>query len=123
MKYDPVRYANLLTEVGKVLPNNVWLTNLSVEPSTTTVTMSGVAAHRPGKAPLATIAEFMQNMDKSEIFTEASLASTAKTQVENTGTGFTFQIEATYDPDEAAGIAEDKPEKAESKEASADQES
>lgn len=123
LKYDPVRYANLLTEVGKVLPNNVWLTNLSVEPSTTTVTMSGVAAHRPGKAPLATIAEFMQNMDKSEIFTEASLASTAKTQVENTGTGFTFQIEATYDPDEAAGIAEDKPEKAESKEASADQES
>jgi Tfp pilus assembly protein PilN len=41
LKYDPVRYGNLLTEVGKVLPDNVWLTSLSVEPSTTTAVMSG----------------------------------------------------------------------------------
>lgn len=110
LKYDPVRYANLLSEVGKVLPENVWLTSLSVEPSTNSVTMSGVAAHRPGKAPLATIAEFMQKMDQSAIFTESSLSSTSQTQI-NSGIGFTFQIEAHYDADIAAGIAEKTAEK------------
>ncbi|MGM9999200.1 MAG: PilN domain-containing protein [Candidatus Bruticola sp.] len=106
LKYDPVRYANLLTEVGKVLPENVWLTSLSVEPSTTAVTMSGVAVPRPGKPPLATVAEFIQKMDNSKIFTESSLSSTSQTRVDNSGVGFTFQIEARYDADTAAGLAE-----------------
>ena len=104
LKYDPVRYANLLTEVGKVLPENVWLTSLSVEPSTTAVTMSGIAAHRPGSPPLATEAEFIKKMDDSPIFTESSLSSTSQTKIES-GVGFTFQIEARYDADAAAGIA------------------
>ncbi len=104
LKYDPVRYANLLTEVGKVLPENVWLTSLSVEPSTTAVTMSGIAAHRPGRPPLATVAEFIKKMDNSPIFTESSLSSTSQTKIES-GVGFTFQIEARYDADAAAGIA------------------
>ena len=104
LKYDPVRYANLLTEVGKVMPDNVWISSLSVEPSTCTVSMSGTAAHRPGKPPLATIAEFVQNLDDSKIFTDSSLSSVSQTRVD-TGIGFTFSSEAHYNADEAAGIA------------------
>jgi Tfp pilus assembly protein PilN len=109
LKYDPVRYGNLLTEVGKVLPDNVWLTSLSVEPSTTTAVMSGQAVYRAGKAPLATIALFMKRMDDSEIFTESSLSSTNQVKDNEAGVGFNFQIEAHYDADKAAGLAAEEP--------------
>lgn len=107
LKYDPVRYGNLLTEVGRILPDNVWITNLAVEPSTATVTMSGVAAHVGNHAPLETIATLIKHMDDSQIFTESSLSSTSQTKSGNSGVGFSFQIEAHYNPDIAAGLADE----------------
>lgn len=105
---DPVRYANLLAEVGQVLPENVWLSSLAVEPSTTSVTISGTAVQVGTRAPLATISALMAKMGESRIFADASLASTSQTKSEQ-GVGFQFQIEARYNPDVAAGIAESKP--------------
>ena len=52
----------------------------------------------------ASIAEFVQNLDDSKIFTDSSLSSVSQTRVD-TGIGFTFSIEAHYNADEAAGIA------------------
>ena len=111
--YDPVRYGNLLAEVGRVLPDNVWLTNLSVEPSTATITMSGTAVQSGERAPLATIAGLMSQMGESKILSDASLSSTSQTNLDGaSGVGFTFQIEAHYNPDVAAGLADNTPAKA-----------
>lgn len=104
--YDPVRYGNLLGEVGRVLPSNVYLSSLSVEPSTTSVMINGTAKNTGGTGPLATIAGLMSRMSNSEIFTDASLASTSQTGNENDGFGFAFSIEARYNPDAAAGLVE-----------------
>ena len=104
--YDPVRYGNLLGEVGRVLPSNIYLSSLTVEPSTTSVMISGTAKNTGGEQPLASIAGLMSKMSNSKIFTDASLASTSLTGSEEEGFGFTFSIEARYNPDVAAGIAE-----------------
>ena len=112
--YDPVRYGNLLTEVGRVLPTNVYVNSLTVEPSTTSVMLSGVAKNTRGGKPLASIASLMSRMSESSMLKDASLASTQMSGNEEEGFGFTFSIEARYDPDAAAGIAE-KPKAAEAK--------
>ncbi|MDO5296101.1 MAG: hypothetical protein Q4F00_05570 [bacterium] len=106
--YDPVRYGNLLGEVGRVLPSNVYLSSLSVEPSTTSVMINGTAKNTGGTGPLATIAGLMSKMNNSEIFVDASLASTSQTGNETDGYGFAFSIEARYNPDAAAGLIENK---------------
>jgi len=109
--YDPVRYGNLLTEVGRVLPTNVWLSTLAIEPGTQSITMNGTAAQMEGKQPLATIASLMQGIDESPYFTDASLSSTSQTMIAPSNLlGFTFQIETHYNPDVAAGLAEAAPE-------------
>lgn len=105
--YDPVRYGNLLTEVGRVLPENVWLSTLAIEPGTQSVTMNGTAAQMGGRQPLATIAALMGNIDQSPFFADASLSSTSQTTIAPSNlVGFTFQIETHYNPDVAAGLAE-----------------
>lgn len=105
LKYDPVRYGNLLTEVGKVLPDNTYIGSLSVEPSTCSVNFTGSAIHKPGMAPLATIAELMKRIDTSDMFTDSSLSSTSQQKFGSGAVGFSFQIEAHYNPDVAAGLA------------------
>ena len=107
LKYDPVRYGNLLTEVGRVLPENTYIGSLSVEPSTCSVNFSGSAIHKPGMAPLATIAELMKKIEDSKMFTDSSLSSTSQQKFSSGAVGFSFQIEAHYNPDVAAGLAKD----------------
>lgn len=107
--YDPVRYGNLLTEVGRVLPENVWLSTLAIEPGTQSITMNGTAAQMGGRQPLATVAALMGRIDESEVFTDASLSATSQTQIAPSNMlGFTFQIETHYNPDVAAGLSENK---------------
>ncbi|HXE71714.1 MAG TPA: PilN domain-containing protein, partial [Candidatus Nitrosotenuis sp.] len=107
--YDPIRYGNLLKEVSRILPDNVWLGTLSIEPGTQSVTMNGTAAQWQGKQPLATIAELIQNLNNSGMFKDASLSSTTQTKLEGGVIGFTFQIETHYDPDAAAqGVTEEQ---------------
>lgn len=103
--YDPVRYGNLLAEVSRVLPDNVYLSSLTVEPSTTSVMISGTAKNTGNAAPLASIAGLMKRISDSSILKDASLASTAQTGNEDEGFGFNFSIEAHYDADAAAGLA------------------
>ena len=106
LKYDPVRYGNLLGEVGRVLPSNVYLSSLSIEPSTSSVIISGTAKNTGSAAPLASISGLINRISNSKIFSDASLASTSQTGNETDGFGFSFSIEARYDADAAAGLLE-----------------
>ncbi len=101
--YDPLRYANLLQEVAILLPDNVWIDKLDIDPRTNKVSFSGVAAEYDNRLPLATIAQLMRNFNDSAYFRTSTLASTTETKVEPDDTrAFTFSLDVTYDPEKAA---------------------
>lgn len=100
---DPLRYANLLQEIAVLLPPNVWLDTLSIDPGKQSVSISGVAAEVAGRLPLATVAQLMKNLNESNYFNEASLASTSETTITDTeATGFSFQLSVGYNAKAAA---------------------
>lgn len=101
LRYDPIRYSNLLDEISSLLPNNIWLSSLSIEPGQSKVMMSGTAAAMPGIKPLESISGFMKSVQRSKYFKDASLSSTNKGSVTVKGvtyTSYSFGIDMTYDP-------------------------
>lgn len=99
--HDPLRYANLLQEVAILLPENVYLKNLSIDPRARSVKFDGEAAEVDGRLPLATIAQMMRNFNESAYFRSSTLASTS--EVNNNGIrGFSFSLTITYDEEKAA---------------------
>lgn len=101
--HDPLRYGNLLQEVAILLPDNVWLADLAIDPRSNKVTFSGSAAEVPGeRKPLATIADMMRNFNDSEYFTNSTLASTAETATEGEPSVFSFKLTISYDAEKAA---------------------
>ncbi len=101
--HDPLRYANLLQECAVLLPPNVWLGSLAIEPGKQSVALNGTAAEVEGRLPLATVAQLMKNLNESRYFRDASLTSTAETQLEGVR-GFTFTLTVRYDPEAAATL-------------------
>lgn len=97
--HDPVRYANLLTEVAERLPINVWLSSLTIEPGPNTIQLSGTAAEMPGHLPLATVAKLIASLNDSPCFADAGLASTS-----SGAEGFSFQLTVHYDPQAAVEL-------------------
>jgi len=102
--HDPLRYANLLQEISLLLPTNVWLQTLSIEPGTNQVSMSGTAQEMTGRLPLATVSTLMKNFNESKYFQDATLASASQQKSDTGGKGFTFQITVRYDPKAAAEL-------------------
>ncbi|MCD6309369.1 MAG: PilN domain-containing protein [Candidatus Eremiobacteraeota bacterium] len=101
--YDPIRYANILRDIPRIMPENIWLPHLSIEPGTNTVNFSGTSVEYKGKRPLSAIASLMTNLQKSRYFLDATLASANQIDVEGV-IGYTFAIETHYDPKAAAGL-------------------
>jgi len=101
--YDPIRYANLLREIPQIMPDNIWISSLTIEPGTHTVNFSGVSVNYKGNRPLSSVATLMTNLQKSKYFLDATLASANRTEVSG-ATGYSFAIETHYDPDVAAGL-------------------
>ena len=100
--HDPLRYANLLQEVAILLPENVFLDNLSIDPRARQVSISGSAAEVAGRLPLATIAQLMRNFNDSAYFRSSTLSSTSETTIEPGDTRFTFSLTISYDEEKAA---------------------
>lgn len=101
--HDPLRYANLLQEVAILLPENVWLSNLAINPTSNQVTFSGEAAELVGeRKPLATIADLMRNFNDSEYFTNSTLSSTSEKAAPGEPSVFSFSLTINYDPEKAA---------------------
>jgi type IV pilus assembly protein PilN len=101
--HDPLRYANLLQEVAILLPENVWLKDLSIDPRSNKVSFSGSAAEVVGeRKPLATIADLMRNFNDSEYFTNSTLSSTTEEAGEGEPSVFGFKLTINYDPEKAA---------------------
>jgi type IV pilus assembly protein PilN len=101
--HDPLRYANLLQEVAILLPENVWLDDLAIDPRGNKVTFNGSAAEVLGeRKPLATIADLMRNFNDSEYFTNSTLTSTSEESGEDEASVWKFSLSINYDPEKAA---------------------
>lgn len=101
--HDPLRYANLLQEVAILLPENVFLENLAIDPRSRQVTISGTAAEVAGRLPLATVAQLMRNFNDSEYFTNSTLSATSETTIDPGDTrAFSFSLAINYDEEKAA---------------------
>jgi Tfp pilus assembly protein PilN len=102
--HDPLRYAHLLQEIGTMLPPNVWLNTLSIEPGSQTINFAGTATETAGRLPLATIAQLMKNFaEGSPYFRDPTLAGTSQTKVKGV-LGFTFSLTIKYDAQKAADL-------------------
>jgi len=103
---DPVRYSNLLDELSSLLPNNMWVSNISIDPQKNTLTLSGVAAEQPGIRPVESISGFMKSVGKSKYFKKAVISSTTRgktTVADKDYTSYSWNIELEYDPNKALG--------------------
>jgi Tfp pilus assembly protein PilN len=99
--HDPQRYGNLLQEIGLLLPPNVQLQNLNIDPGPQSITFGGEADESQGSLPLATISQFMKSINESRYFSDATLASANQA---NKGKTFTFQMTIHYDQAAAATL-------------------
>ena len=100
--YDPIRYANLMDELAMIMPKNIFIRNLTIEPTTQMMSFNGQSVDMGPKAqPLEMISKFMRNLQKSKYFKDATLASTRRTVYEKRDS-FEFSIRAEYDPEAAS---------------------
>jgi Tfp pilus assembly protein PilN len=99
--YDPIRYANLLDELALIMPKNIFILTLTIEPTTLAMSFSGNSVDVDANKPLESISKFMQNLQKSKYFKDAVLSGTTKTTY-NERSAFTFSIETHYDPEASA---------------------
>lgn len=99
--FDPIRYRNLLDEIAYIMPRNVFIQNLNIEPGNRLLTFSGMAVEAEGEAPLNTISTFMRSIQNSSYFDDATLPSTNRTVYEGR-TAYGFQIQTHYNPETAA---------------------
>jgi len=100
LKNDPVRYANLLWELSEVLPANVYVSSINIEPAQQSVVLNGSALQIGTYRPLESIAIMMRSLQTSRYFRDATLAATTQSKTEK-GLAYTFQIETHYDQDAA----------------------
>ncbi len=117
LRYDPVRYSNLLDEISYLLPNNMWVNNVTIDPTKNTMTLTGVAVEQPGVRPLESISGFMKSVTstKSQYFKTASISSTTRgttTVGKSPYTSYGWTIEMTYDPNAAESGTSAEAEKA-----------
>ena len=101
---QPLTYSNLLDELSSLLPNNMWVSNITIDDQNHTLTLSGVAAEQPGIRPVESISGFMKSVSKSKYFTNAVISSTqrGKTGVGgNEYTSYSWNIELQYNPNKA----------------------
>lgn len=101
--HDPLRYANLLQEVAILLPENVYLDSLSIDPRSRQVKIAGSAAEVAGRLPLATVAQLMRNFNDSSYFRSSTLSGTTETTIQPNDTrAFSFSLAINYDEEKAA---------------------
>ncbi|MDQ7825787.1 MAG: PilN domain-containing protein [Candidatus Eremiobacteraeota bacterium] len=101
LRYDPIRYSNLLDELSTLMPSNMWVSSISIEPGQAKVALSGTATEMPGIRPLESISGFMKNVQKSKYFRGATLSSTSRGTTSVNGTSYvsySWGIDLTYDP-------------------------
>ena len=97
LMHDPLKFANLMAEISQILPDEVTIDSLNIEPATSNLTFSAVAK---GPLPLSLIATTIHNLNRSAYFDDAELHQSTR-QGDN-GNVFSFSMTAHFDPLAAA---------------------
>lgn len=100
LMHDPLKYANLMSEIGALLPDTVYIDNLNIEPGGNSISFAGTAA---GALPLSIIAATMKNINESAYF-DGTVLQTATRKGEGKDV-FSFGMTIHFD----ALAATDKP--------------
>jgi len=101
LMHDPLKYANLMSEVGSLLPDSVYIDNLNIDPGPNNISFSGTAS---GALPLSIVAATMKNFNESAYFDGTILQSCTR-KGKDTEDTFTFAMTIHFDPNAAT----DKP--------------
>lgn len=104
---DPKIYRNILKKLSEIIPVNLYLTRLDIDPGSNKVSMSATSVAIGGEPPLASIAYFIKNLQSSDIFSNVNLGSAS--QVKNKDSiAYNFNIDVNFNREKAAGIDREK---------------
>ncbi|MBI2252046.1 MAG: hypothetical protein HYU63_04785 [Armatimonadetes bacterium] len=95
---NPTLYSNLLDEFRARMPANIWISNLSIEPASSSIAFNGTVLTLPEKPPLATLALFIRELQNSTFFREPVLSSVSQSEKEGLLV-YSFQMDLNYNPD------------------------
>lgn len=95
LHYDPLKYRILIVELGRLVPPNVWLDNLDIDPGKQLISFSAVAVSQSGAPPLKTIADFIKSLQASQYFYDIRLASTTESKADGR-LAFSFHLTTNY---------------------------
>lgn len=90
LRLDGLKYANLLAEVSRSLPESVYIDSLVLEAGSNRLSCSGTAG---GPRPLSSIAGAMERLNRSDYFDSAALQNASRT-----GKDYRFSLSANFHP-------------------------
>ncbi|MFP4498676.1 MAG: PilN domain-containing protein [Vulcanimicrobiota bacterium] len=99
--YDPIRYANLLDELAFIIPKNIYVSKIDIDPNKKLIKFSGESVGIGGEKPLKSISDFMQNIQNSRYFKTADLSGASRGKAKGGEITYKFNITTQYDPDAA----------------------
>jgi Tfp pilus assembly protein PilN len=94
LENERLRYPQFFDDFVKLIPNNIWLTNLvtTMSPTSPALTINMDVTALDNYA----IADLVSNLESSQIFTEVDLGAIAATQNTMGGMTMTFRVTAKY---------------------------
>ncbi|MEQ8188340.1 MAG: PilN domain-containing protein [Candidatus Eremiobacterota bacterium] len=95
LRDDPKNYSTLLGEVTKIIPKNVWIENLEIQPGSKNVkcTCKAVAGNKDG---LAIVALFMRNIIDSPTFSNPVVSGISRNEDSKGFILYNFNMTANY---------------------------
>jgi type IV pilus assembly protein PilN len=94
LENERLRYPQFMDDLVRLLPTNIWLTNLTTIPQANGAAMDvtlGLAA-----LDNYAIADLVSNLESSQIFTDIDLSQITTTAQAQGGQSMTFQIKTVY---------------------------
>ncbi|MBI2265752.1 MAG: PilN domain-containing protein [Armatimonadetes bacterium] len=81
LRYDPLKFSELLVEVGVRMPQNVWLSSLTIDSGTQQCQLGGYSLKTAQLGPLRTIADLLQNLLNSRYFSDVYLVNASEAKI------------------------------------------
>lgn len=104
---DPKMHRNILKKIAEIIPVNLYLTRLDVDPSSNKISLNAVSVATVLDPPLNSIAYFVKNIQATDMFQNVSLG--AASQIKTTeGISYNFNLDFNFIREKAAGINREK---------------
>jgi Tfp pilus assembly protein PilN len=95
LRDDPKNYSNLIDEIKSIIPKNVWIGNLDINPGSKQFRCACKALVTPNKDGLETVALFMRNVSSAPIFSNPQIGGITRENLEDYVV-YSFEMTANY---------------------------